>query len=625
MLTRCPSCQTVFRLTSDQLLARQGRVRCGNCLFAFNALDHLAESDPKAGTTVTSQQPGAASLRPATPKPSPKFFTPPPPPPPPPPSSLLEPRKIVTTSHMPPIVERPPLSDFGDDFELDSLFPPRTGGQTSATPPPAPRPVLAPVVKKASQRSLNDLDFSSSIDKKSVVPHPVQWTSSQDFPALDIQEMEPEVEEVEVVPLSLIPEDFEEPKPVAKAIPPAPKPEPKLEPKPAPKPEPIPAPPPIPEPKPVPAPPPREEIKPPPVKTPPPAPPPPPEPPPAPPPRPQAPPPAPQVSADEEDSVFSRIDPADIPADEEAKETPAENLPKVTRDRQEQDKEKTGKRNSKRSKHHKKLAMLKKARDAGAARETSESTPPPDALDDENGSGMQAAAEVVDEEVLSEIFTKFGIEQKIDKIEHEIDTERKSSKSSQRKSETAADDRDAEADDKSEDEHPSRFDFVIGDNLSPRARSVWRSIVTGLAILLLVQTTFLFRHGISRALPPMRSFYVAACSVVGCDMPLPKDATQVIIDDYGMVRQDDMPGHYVFYFTIKNTALFVQDWPNIELTLLDFTRRELAKRVISPSEWVPGDQLAKGGMQPRGSVPVRMDLEVTDADPSDFNVSHYYP
>jgi predicted Zn finger-like uncharacterized protein len=40
MLTRCPTCQTVFRLRTEQLDARHGLVRCGSCRQAFNALQH---------------------------------------------------------------------------------------------------------------------------------------------------------------------------------------------------------------------------------------------------------------------------------------------------------------------------------------------------------------------------------------------------------------------------------------------------------------------------------------------------------------------------------------------------------------------------------------------------------
>jgi predicted Zn finger-like uncharacterized protein len=43
VLTRCPSCATHFRVTPEQLKARSGRVRCGQCQNVFNALDSLIE------------------------------------------------------------------------------------------------------------------------------------------------------------------------------------------------------------------------------------------------------------------------------------------------------------------------------------------------------------------------------------------------------------------------------------------------------------------------------------------------------------------------------------------------------------------------------------------------------
>ncbi len=57
MKTRCPECQTVFRVTPEQLKARAGKVRCGHCQAVFNALDSLLETPvaplpPPAAATV---------------------------------------------------------------------------------------------------------------------------------------------------------------------------------------------------------------------------------------------------------------------------------------------------------------------------------------------------------------------------------------------------------------------------------------------------------------------------------------------------------------------------------------------------------------------------------------------
>jgi predicted Zn finger-like uncharacterized protein len=57
MLTRCPSCETGFRITSEQIRARQGRVRCGNCQTVFNALEALTEEGPVRTLPPPTPQP----------------------------------------------------------------------------------------------------------------------------------------------------------------------------------------------------------------------------------------------------------------------------------------------------------------------------------------------------------------------------------------------------------------------------------------------------------------------------------------------------------------------------------------------------------------------------------------
>ncbi|MBI3526308.1 MAG: zinc-ribbon domain-containing protein [Betaproteobacteria bacterium] len=44
MITRCPGCTTTFRVTPEQLKARHGKVRCGQCQHVFNALDTLLDA-----------------------------------------------------------------------------------------------------------------------------------------------------------------------------------------------------------------------------------------------------------------------------------------------------------------------------------------------------------------------------------------------------------------------------------------------------------------------------------------------------------------------------------------------------------------------------------------------------
>jgi predicted Zn finger-like uncharacterized protein len=48
MYTQCPECDVAFRVTAEVLRQAAGKVRCGGCGIAFNALDHLSEEKPQA-------------------------------------------------------------------------------------------------------------------------------------------------------------------------------------------------------------------------------------------------------------------------------------------------------------------------------------------------------------------------------------------------------------------------------------------------------------------------------------------------------------------------------------------------------------------------------------------------
>ena len=43
MYTQCPDCNTAFRVTAEVLKQAAGKVRCGSCKHAFNALEYLSE------------------------------------------------------------------------------------------------------------------------------------------------------------------------------------------------------------------------------------------------------------------------------------------------------------------------------------------------------------------------------------------------------------------------------------------------------------------------------------------------------------------------------------------------------------------------------------------------------
>ncbi len=48
LATRCPNCNTLFKVTSGQLQLHEGKVRCGQCQSVFSGIEHLTSADTEA-------------------------------------------------------------------------------------------------------------------------------------------------------------------------------------------------------------------------------------------------------------------------------------------------------------------------------------------------------------------------------------------------------------------------------------------------------------------------------------------------------------------------------------------------------------------------------------------------
>jgi len=73
MITRCPACNTAFRIYQEQLDARQGQVRCGRCQVVFNAHRHLVVEPEPPAQSVPQPEPVAEAKQaaPASPEKAP--------------------------------------------------------------------------------------------------------------------------------------------------------------------------------------------------------------------------------------------------------------------------------------------------------------------------------------------------------------------------------------------------------------------------------------------------------------------------------------------------------------------------------------------------------------------------
>ena len=163
MFTQCSNCRTLFRITEEQLIAVDGKVRCGFCYSTFNAYDALYEDIPDATSDTdtadesTEELENETSLASAeTIHESPSASAPAPAPartPTPPPLSVAPARSTpARTPPEPLIVPTPPPAIPIEPIPAPKpVAPPPAApsvpkrAATRATPPPLrPEPVITP-------------------------------------------------------------------------------------------------------------------------------------------------------------------------------------------------------------------------------------------------------------------------------------------------------------------------------------------------------------------------------------------------------------------------------------------------------------------------------------------------
>ncbi|MGN4070244.1 MJ0042-type zinc finger domain-containing protein, partial [Burkholderia gladioli] len=68
LATRCPHCETVFRIQPEHLTLHGGLARCGHCQQVFDAAHSLVAPDPELAPAIVETTPAAAGTPPHPPR-----------------------------------------------------------------------------------------------------------------------------------------------------------------------------------------------------------------------------------------------------------------------------------------------------------------------------------------------------------------------------------------------------------------------------------------------------------------------------------------------------------------------------------------------------------------------------
>lgn len=151
---------------------------------------------------------------------------------------------------------------------------------------------------------------------------------------------------------------------------------------------------------------------------------------------------------------------------------------------------------------------------------------------------------------------------------------------------------------------------------------IWSGAIFTGVFLLVLQVAWLQFDTLSRQ-QPYRSMYTALCPVFGCDVP-PLAAPEMIRASNLVVRSHPNAGDALMVDTILlNTAPFQQPFPDVILNFSDADGQTVAARRFKPQEYL-GGELAGRSQMPTGQ-PVHLSLEIVDPGPDAVSYQAYIP
>jgi predicted Zn finger-like uncharacterized protein len=155
--------------------------------------------------------------------------------------------------------------------------------------------------------------------------------------------------------------------------------------------------------------------------------------------------------------------------------------------------------------------------------------------------------------------------------------------------------------------------------------AVWLLLCVLAAAALAAQIVHRYRSEIVAQFPGTRDALVAACRPLGCQVLLPRRATEINIESSDLQADGRREGLLVFNALLKNRAAMPQEYPALELTLDDDAGRPLLRRVLLPRDYLDANRPLQQGIAAGDEVAVRIFLDPGATRATGYKIRHFYP
>ena len=126
--------------------------------------------------------------------------------------------------------------------------------------------------------------------------------------------------------------------------------------------------------------------------------------------------------------------------------------------------------------------------------------------------------------------------------------------------------------------------------------------------------------------PGLKPLLQGYCKVVRCVIPLPKDPDILNIEASDLQSIDpDRPNVILFSATLRNRATHVMAYPAVELTLTGEHNDVVARRILTPSEYIGSEYNSGVGIPANGEASFKLHLDTGDVRAAGYRLFLFYP
>ena len=167
--------------------------------------------------------------------------------------------------------------------------------------------------------------------------------------------------------------------------------------------------------------------------------------------------------------------------------------------------------------------------------------------------------------------------------------------------------------------------FMADEEPSRRAMLLWGLLAVLAVAALGAQAAYRFRSDLAAHFPAARELLAGACRPIGCQVHLPRRASEMNIESSDLQADARHEGVIVLNALLKNRAPVAQEYPTLELTLTDEAERPVLRRLLTPRDYLGAGRPLEQGMPAGAELSLRLHFDASRARATGYRLYLFYP